>query len=309
MSGDTKNILGGEENNGIIENQTVGDTGGDQGTGGTDSTGINRGSDQVFDYSKMIGDGGGLSENWRQGLPEDIRNEKCLDSIKTIGTLVKSFVSAQKMVGANKITLPGENATEEERNAFFNAIGRPETADGYSYEGVELPKGVVIDDDTMKEFRSFAHKNGLTQDAFKAAVAFDVERCRKIAEAEAAEANREYEETLGKLQQDYGANLNTVIAQCNKALETFGLKQLFEDKGLLSNYTMIKALATIGGKISESRLVSADLTPKGNDPQSRLNEIMADRNGAYYHRDHPGHDAAVSEVNQLLKQLAGQKKS
>ena len=52
-----------------------------------------------FNYAAMIGDGGALAENWREGLPEAIRGEKCLDSIKTIGTLAQSMSDIQSKPG------------------------------------------------------------------------------------------------------------------------------------------------------------------------------------------------------------------
>lgn len=292
-------ILGSED--GIVDDAVV--TGG--GDGGEDAAVDQSSGDGAFDYSGMIGAEGALSENWRDGLPEDLRGEKCLDQIKNIGGLVKSYVSAQKMLGGNRISVPGENATDEERNAFYKAIGRPDKAEDYKHDGVELPKGVELGDEDLKAFREFAHKHGMTQEAYQAALQFDVDRVRASVEAEEAAANAEYEETLGKLQAEFGGNMKTVVAQCNKAMVTFGLQELFTEKGLLNNYTMIKALATIGGKISESKLKGDDSLSTAADPQARLNEILADRNGAYYDRENPGHDEAVQEVSRLLKVKSG----
>ena len=256
-----------------------------------------------FDYGSMIGAEGALAENWREGLPEDLRGEKCLDQIKNIGGLVKSYVSAQKMLGGNRISVPGENATEEERNAFYKAIGRPDTAEAYKHDGVKLPDGVALGDEDLKAFREFAFQHGMTQEVYQAALQFDVDRVRAAVEAEEAAANAEYEETLGKLKAEFGGNFDNMVAQCDKALATFGLTELFREKGLLNNYTMIKALSTIGGKISESKLKGDDKLSTAADPKTRLNEIMADRSGAFYDRENPGHDAAVQEVRELLERM------
>ncbi|MBQ6352029.1 MAG: hypothetical protein IJJ28_02025, partial [Lentisphaeria bacterium] len=101
---------------------------------------------EEFDFAKMVGAEGALAENWREGLPESIRSEKCLDSIKTIGTLAQSYVHAQKSMGANKVAIPGENATPEEIDAFHKALGRPDKMEDYSTDKVELPEGIVLDD-------------------------------------------------------------------------------------------------------------------------------------------------------------------
>ena len=99
-----------------------------------------------FDFGKMVGEHGVLADNWREGLPENIRGEKCLDSIKTIGTLAQSYVHAQRAIGANKVEIPQEGATPEEWGAFYKALGRPDAESEYKTEGVKLPEGVIRGD-------------------------------------------------------------------------------------------------------------------------------------------------------------------
>ena len=259
---------------------------------------------QEFDFAKMIGAEGALAENWREGLPESIRNEKCLDSIKTIGTLAQSYVHAQKAIGANKVAIPGENATPEELNEFYKALGRPDKLEDYSTEGVELPEGVVLDEDQVKEFRKFAFEHGIPQKTFAQALAFDAKRVQQQIAAEAAAQKAEHDATLTKLRTEFGGSFETVVAQCNKAMETFGLTEVLREKGLLNNYTIIKALAGIGERIGESRLKGGEGTPAAGDPQSRLDEIRNNPDDPYYKKDHPAHNARVAEVNGLLAAIA-----
>ena len=164
---ENQTILGGEDNSAILENTVVTPAAGDPATADTTT--------QTFDYTKMVNADGGLAENWREALPEDIRNERCLDSIKTVGTLAKSFVSAQKMIGANKIALPGENATPDEIDAFHRALGRPDKQEAYSVEGIELPDGIELDDQMVEGFREYAFKHGMSQKDFAEAIAFVME--------------------------------------------------------------------------------------------------------------------------------------
>ena len=252
----------------------------------------------------MLEEHGGFAENWRDGLPESIRNEKCLDSIKTVGALAQSYVHAQKSIGANKVAIPGENATPEELDEFYKALGRPDKAEDYASDKIELPEGVTLDPDEVKKFRDFAFKNGISQKVFEAALKFDIERVQSQIAAENARANAEYEETLGKLQSEFGDRAETVVAQCNKAMATFGLTDVLRDHGLLNNYTVIKALAGIGERISESRLKGDGAAAATNDPRSRLDEIKGNPDDPFYKKDHPAHNARVAEVNNLLAAIA-----
>lgn len=256
----------------------------------------------TYDYSKMITPEGALSENWRDGLPEAIRNEKCLDSIKTVATLAQSYVHAQKAIGANKVTIPTENSSQDEWDAFYSATGRPESADKYSDEKLSIPEGVELDKSQLEAFRKYAFDHGLSQKAYEAALSYDIQRA-KDAQAKLIEArNQEYNSTLAKLQSEYGPSMQSVVLQCNKAMETFGLTDTLRQHGLLNNYAVIKALAQIGSSISETRLPDTS-APAPSNPQSRLNEIMSDPSDAYFRREHPGHAARVAEVAALLNSM------
>ena len=68
--------------------------------------------------------------DWKSGLSEDIRADKSLENIKDISGLAKSYIHAQKMVGADKIPVPNKYATEDDWNAVYEKLGRPKSADG-----------------------------------------------------------------------------------------------------------------------------------------------------------------------------------
>lgn len=258
------------------------------------------GNPPAFDFAKIVGENGALSENWRDALPESIRAEKSLDSIKTIQTLAQSYVHAQKSIGANKVAIPTENSTEDEWNAFYRACGRPEKVEDYKHDKVQLPEGIVLDETLLGNFRDFAFKHGLSQKAYEAALAFDVQRLQNQIDAANAAKDREFEETTQKLHTEYGDKFDAFIAQCNKAMNTFGLTKVLEEKGLLSNYSVIKALAAIGGKIGESKLKANEITPVADDLQGRIDAIRNNPEDPFFKKNHPAHNARVAEMANLL---------
>lgn len=288
---ESKTILGGGEDS-VVNEPTVTPADNAAVTGG--------GDEGSFDWSGMIDSQGFFSDNWKNGLPEDLRNEPCLDNVKNFTTLTKSFVNAQKMIGKNKIAIPGENATDEERNAFYSALGRPASASEYKNDNVKIPDGIVFDDGAMKAFKEFAFQSGLSQATYEKALAFDVQRVQNAMKAAVEAHNKEYDETMGKLQEQYGGNLPARIAQVDKALTTFGIKDLFIERGLTNNYQIFEALAKIGESISESKLKAGDVPQSVKSPQQQIDEIYADPQGAIYNIDHPGHDKAVAEVKRLM---------
>ena len=214
--------------------------------------------------------------------------------------MAKSFVSAQKMVGKNKISLPGENSTEEEWGAFYSALGRPEKAESYSLDGVEIPDGISLNEDSVTAFKEFCFSNGMSQKVFEQAVAWDIKRSEEAREAQIRAYNQEYDETLSKLKAQYGENLDARISQVDKALTTFGIKDIFVERGLTNNYRIFEALANIGARISESKLKEGEIRQEFKTPQQQIEEIYADPNGPIYNAEHPGHDKAVAEVKRLM---------
>lgn len=286
----SETILGTDDNSAITQNQTVNDN-------NTPDVQQEKSTPEVA-WDKLITEGGFFAENWKEALPEEIRNEPCLNNMKNIGTLAKSYVSSQKMVGANKIAVPGENASEEEWNAFYKAGGRPEEASKYNFDEKTLPEGISISPEQMAAFKEIAFEAGLSQKAFQKAVQWDIERTQQAIQTEIREREKEYSETLTRLKQEQGPGLQQYINQCNRAMEHWGITNLAREKGLLNNYEFITAMARIGAAISESRLPDGDLPNK--DPQSRINEILANKEGPYYRRDDPRHEAAVQEMRELI---------
>jgi len=257
----------------------------------------------AFDH--VVGADGAFSENWRDSLPEDIRNEPSLGSIKCFQALAKSYVHAQRAVGANKIAIPGSNATDDEKNDFYKALGRPEDAEKYEFKRPEdLPENIQFDESAMKGFREEAFKMGLSQEQYNAAIGFQAKFVAQQQQRAEETADAEYASTMSKLKGEYGGNFDSVVAQCNKAVDTFGLKNALTQHGLLNNYDIIKALANIGGKISESKLRDDPDSAVRGDPASRLAEIQGNPKDPYNLSDHPLHKQRVSEVAELVRQVS-----
>lgn len=90
-----------------------------------------------------------------------------LEWIKTAGyktpkDVAKAAHEQSKLLGSS-IRIPGEKATDEERNAFLNKLGRPAEAKDYSFEPPkDLPEDLPYDGERATEFKGVAHQLGLT---------------------------------------------------------------------------------------------------------------------------------------------------
>jgi len=92
-------------------------------------------------------------------LPEDLRSDPSLQPFKDVPELAKSFVHAQRMIGMEKLPVPGPNATDEDWNVVYDKLGRPEAPD--KYELPAPPEGFELDPEMASAFRETAHKLGL----------------------------------------------------------------------------------------------------------------------------------------------------
>jgi hypothetical protein len=89
-------------------------------------------------------------------LPEDLRNEPSLRTFTDPGALAKSYVNAQRMIGADKVAKPGQSWTDDQYNDWYANVGRPDSADAY-----ELDVSGVMSDEEASSFRQAIFEAGL----------------------------------------------------------------------------------------------------------------------------------------------------
>jgi len=87
-------------------------------------------------------------------VPEKYAKEPWAKEIKSPEDLWEKMAGAQKLLGKDKVVVPGDNATAEEMAAFYTRMGRPETSEGYKFaniEGLDVVERNVDMDNTMKK--------------------------------------------------------------------------------------------------------------------------------------------------------------
>jgi len=159
---------------------------------------------EPISISSVIGPDGKFLDNWKDSLPEEIRHEKSLDMVTDLPGAMKQLVNAQKMIGKDKIVIPGEGASQEEKDAFQIALGRPETKDGYT---VEIPDDLK-DVFGVEESQEMAFALGLSQETFNKAM-----ELRALEERAIRQANLDAEQNA------FDEAERIVVAQAGEALE------------------------------------------------------------------------------------------
>jgi hypothetical protein len=139
----------------------------------------------------FLNEDGTFAENWREGLPEEIRTEESLGNVKDFSDLATQYVHAQKTIGKKGVIVPTDKSPDTEWDAFFTAIGRPKTAGDYTAE-VPDQLSQIYTEERIGALKEMAHKIGVTDKQFNAFLKMDMENTVNIlkAEEEAEEQQR-----------------------------------------------------------------------------------------------------------------------
>lgn len=247
--------------------------------------------------------------SWRDEVPEDYREEKTLSKYQSVGDLAKGHVHLSRMMG-NSVKIPGEDATDDERNDFYTKLGRPETADKYEYERPDLPEGMAYDETSETAFKQLAHDQGLSQKQlgsildFYNKFALDSQIDQKLKMDEA------YFKGEASLQKEWGMkgyDRNVSIAQ--RAMKEFGgpeLEKLLTEDPRGSHPALIKAFYKMGLKSQEARPLDAEHDSSFLDVTSAQKEIEAFNKPshkmykAFWNKDDPKHAEAIAYRDRLF---------
>ena len=252
---------------------------------------------------------------WVEQLPEDIREDAQAfvtnKNIEDFPGVMKSILGAQKLIGANKVVVPGEAATEEELNNFYTALGRPETPNDYGVKPLdEMPNGFPYKEELANEFAGEAHKLGLTtkqtQGLFNWFLSMEVDAfngINKDREEEKQNAELALRKEFGKAYDDKLKAAQTLI---RKYADDDVFKHL-EDTGFGNDPKVVKLIARIAQEFSEDRLkgdgsgVYGAMSPQ--EAQSKIQELQADKefSDAYMNKKNPGHTGAVERMAALYR--------
>lgn len=249
--------------------------------------------------------------NWRDSLPDDLKNEPSLAAIGDVNILAKSYVHAQKAIGADKVVKPSKHATPEDWQKFYKEIGVPDEKDYKLEFSEEEKKSIAIDEKFGEFFTKAAAKAQLMPNQAKNILAESV-KFIKQAETEQAQAKKlEMQKQLDGLKTEWGAAFDIKANQAHQAFLHFGkdipgFKEWFDSSGVGNNPQMIKMFAAVAETLKEGQIKNAApagggvMTPK--EAMQKANEILGSSSThPYWDAAHPNHANAVAELKSLYQ--------
>lgn len=256
---------------------------------------------------------GGSGNDFLQMIPEEIRQHPSLSPIKDVENLARSYVNAQRLIGADKIPMP-VNPSDEDLDRIYNRLGRPETPEGYQLTA----DGNIVTEELVKDFADFSHKLRLTPEQASSIIDYyrsSVEQTNAGSVEQAEEFRKTTEEAL---KSEWGRAYDQKLNQAVNAAKEFSNPEIFDlqlsdGSRLGDNPEFIKTFAKIAefrqtvtseDTISENAQSSV-MTPK--QAQAEIDVILNDKSHAYWDKSNiVGRQQAIQRMQELMGMVHGE---
>ena len=240
--------------------------------------------------------------SWLDGLEEEYKSNPLINKWESLNDFAKTHLNAQKLIGADKIAIPGKAATDEEWQSVYQRLGAPEDPNQYEVEQTD-----VFDEASFTAFKNKAYEIGLSNKQAKEIAGLyqdQINTGREALNQRAEEARFSGEQ---ELRQEFGQNFEQKLTQAQAAARTvmgdteiFDQIQLADGRVLGDHPAIIRTFSRMAEMLGEDGLVGAptDVVMSSQDAKQLISEHMRP-NTPYTIAGHPEHDAAVAEVLRL----------
>lgn len=250
------------------------------------------------------------TEDWRTGLPEDIRDHASLKDLDGVGALATKLIHAESLVGADKIAIPGKNADQKTKDDFYAKLGRPEKPEGYEVPTENMPEEIALDNEQISLFRAEAYRIGLTAEQAASMIRFDAHRTGSALKEMDESTVSQVKETLEQLQKDWGDAYEQNSGIAKHGLREIGgteMAEWAEETGLGNDIRFIKFCYNVGRALASDEVKGMGgaygfkMSPE--DAKRKIDQMKADdeHNKNRLDAGRSGHKLAVKEWEEAFK--------
>ena len=259
----------------------------------------------------LAGSDGTLTSDWlsRLNVSDEIKADKNLQGITDINQLAEQFSNAQKLIGKKTINkIPGQDATEEERQSFFRELGVPDNPEKYELNTESVPEGAELDENLLNNFKDTAHKLNMTPDQAQGLMDWFHQQTGQSLQEAQQQNEQQKQEAMQALKQEWGRDFDKNLQVANKLVDKYELSGILDQEKLSNSPDLAKALNQIAKDMGEDQNIN---TPKGSgisaqDAKAKADEIMGDASHPYWNGQHPSHEAAVQDMQKLMSIIHGE---
>ena len=252
--------------------------GGDAGAGG--STGAEGGTADAGsgnDASGGVGQGS-PAVDWRTTLPPDIKDHSALKDFKSEQDVVKAYVSAQPLIGVDKIPVPQNFDNPEVRAKFANTVydrlGRPKEAKDYKLSEVKMPNNYNLPPETREALKTEAHKLGLLPHQLDGLYQWYMKDTATKLQQQGEQNTKSRNEAENALRQEFGQAYDAKVTKAQQLLNKFAgddYKALLDD-GFGNRPEVVRFMAKMADVMSEDGYTggTAEATMTPEEAQKEL---------------------------------------
>jgi len=188
----------------------------------------------------VVGDDGNFSQDWIQGLPDEMGNHSIWQKYGNPLDLAKGAINAQNMVG-KKAEEFWTSEAEEDVARQMQIMGIPESPESYNLT-VNAPEGIEVDDDRVNAFKQLAWDMGINEDQANALIEWEVNKMSedvKAFEGDDLMAMQNAEQELREIWP--GDKYDYNLAKVQETLDFLGLAEFADDPSFGNNTALIQA--------------------------------------------------------------------
>ena len=244
------------------------------------------------------------------GLDASLKADKTIASLagKPVVDALRMLSDAQSLIGRKGSIIPTDPKDQATTDAYFRAVGWPETPD--KYPAVTLPAGVEADPEMDKTMRAWAHELRMTPQQYQGLqeriAGWNVAEAKADAEKKKADSDK----AVAALKTELGPQYESAKQVSRTAAAAFmdeAMLQRAQEKGWFDDPDFVKYTIAVGRAVSPDRLhaSSAGGQVDAAGIQRQIDELM--RSPAYQTERGPTHDRVLEDILQLRRQLTGVK--
>ncbi len=278
----------------------------DAGTRGAGTSQGATGDKPAGDAGAGDGSKGGQASDWRSSLPQELQENASLQKYTSVSALASAYIAAQKLIGADKISLPNpKTATEDDWKAFYSKLGVPESIDKY---GVSFKDKVTFDEDFGNKYKEAALKAGMLPKQAQAMADWLSDRNLEVENQIVIEKKKAFETGVADLKKEWGEAFQKNVNLANQVVAEIGGDELAKklvSSGYGADMNFMRLMAKIGDTLyKEHKITGADEKGSGTamSPKELQDEIARLKvDPAYTNKDHPNHKKAVRDMQDLFE--------
>ncbi|WBK39935.1 hypothetical protein [Rhodobacteraceae phage LS06-2018-MD07] len=195
---------------------------------------------------------------WIAGLTDQLKSDEYFHQFQKVSGLAEEHIRLREELD-RAIVKPGDEATEEELQAYYQALGRPENVEGYEF--ADKVGDHQVPDNFRQDFAKMAFESGLPKDVAEKFYQAQIQSYLEIQETAANEYRTSVQDGEKQLKkewtgQNYAANLK-IADQAYKEFASKEVRDILNSTGIGNHPAIVKLFHTIGSKISSDSAIQS----------------------------------------------------